>query len=783
MLDSPLIGLMEDLLLPGESRTFLRTLVVPAGGSRTLTLEQSICVVSVTSSVELPSLMGGRCATIATVRELNDESVTLRGERRVRIKTAKGREAPYLAQIEELDPERPEKLIQATSALLSALDRGATPEVVGWEKPFADQIFELVRSMLTPAELRELLLRPLDESILELAKRWTLAKPAVEGASQLETMFQELAGKSELTQKKRQQLWSELVAIQKRLDVYDPSLKLDETDSVSRLTKKLMQAGLPAAAMAAAKRELRLLGSMSGTHHDYSTYLSHLDFMGRLPWHVDPTPEIDFDKVTAALDLNHSGLEKVKRRVCEFLATRALGGSAGSMILCLAGPPGVGKTTIARAIAEAMGRKFVRIALGGVHDEGEIRGHRLSYVAAGPGRILSGIAQAGSMNAVVLLDELDKIGMDRGRSPGAALHEVLDPEQNTHFQDNFLGVPYDLSHVLFIATVNDLTLVTPTLRDRLEPVELEGYTGTEKTHIVRAHLLERLRVETGLPQKLEITDELVGSLIDGYTSESGVRQLKRVLADLCRGRALRLARARSAENLTEASNDQPIFGPVTSEEIEDRLGAPHGSLRKPIGLPAGVAVGLSVGPEGGALMHVEAVIASGRGDLKMTGRLGDVTKESVEIARGYLRAHYKLFGISQEALASDVFVHMPSGSVPKDGPSAGVAVFLAVLSALTKVRIRSDVAMTGEITLTGRVLPVGGVRAKLLAAERAGISEVLIPAECKGDIPKELSTRVVLIQSLEDVARAGLVKTSPSTHTEDDQARRWLESDDGRSAP
>jgi ATP-dependent Lon protease len=748
MTDLPLIGVLEETILPGEERTFGPPVIVPA------TLEalvgRRLCALSVASHVELPTLVTARWGTECTVLAVTDAGVTLRGERRARLIRARGKESPYQAEVETPDSDtlalaRPAALLAGAHALVAALDAGATPDVPDWASRFEPAAIALARAVATKEELAEMVRVPAAEAITGLAKGIAARTQAQHASCKIETMMRELSGTPTLTPALRRRLWSQVVEIQRRLDVHDPSVAEEEGDDVARLQKRLMQAGLPKAARETAKRELRLLRGMSTSHHDYSTYLAHLDLMARLPWHADPPKIVDLDAVSAALDREHAGLEKAKRRVLEYLAVRALGGASASMILCLSGPPGVGKTSIARAIADALGRPFVRVPLGGIHDECEIRGHRMSFTAASAGRLIKGLAQAGSASAVVLLDEIDKVGTDRGRSPSAALLEVLDPEQNAHFQDNYLGVSYDLSSVLFIATANETSGIHPTLLDRMEPVELEGYSAREKIDIARRHLLSGLREDNGLPETPGIDDAALALVIEGYTREAGVRQLRRTLGNLFRARALELVRGAPGS----------LERPIDAEEITRVLGAPARASETVSGpLPAGVAAGMSVGPHGGSVLFVEVGRMPGKGRLELTGRLGEVMGETAKTALAHLKINAAHYGIALERFAADIHVHVPEAAQAKDGPSAGITLFAALLSSMTGTPLRAGVALTGEMTLTGRVLPVGGVRAKLLAAERAGVRRVILPEDNRADVPADLALEVVTVRDLEGVVRA-----------------------------
>lgn len=752
----PLIGLTEDGLLPGERRTLA---TADVGRSVTSTLAGHVggrvAVVTVTSPVELPGLVAQRWATEVEVIRATDSEAEVSGIRRVRIRSAKGREGAFVAEIEprEDGPLEVLPIVRGARDVLDALIRGARPDAPDWEASLTSSLLGLVRILGTSDLSEAAQRRPPAEALGALAKTLEERSAAVSATEDLERVALALStapegpapsddgakkGPSGAALKRR--LWSQVVEIQRKLDVYDPGVGKDG-DDLGLLQRRLMQAGMPKDAREVAKRELRLLRSMATSHHDHATYFAHLDFMARLPWQPDVVPPANLEAVERALESEHFGLGKAKTRVLEHLAVRELGGEGSSMVLCLSGPPGVGKTTIARSIAEALGRKFVRIPLGGVHDESEVRGHRLSFVAASAGRLLRGLAQAGSSSAVVLLDEIDKVGGDRQRSPAAALLEALDPEQNGHFQDNYLGVPFDLSNVLFITTANDPSAMHPALRDRMEPVEIEGYTAEEKTLIATKHLLPRVAREVGLQSPTVVEPEALRALIEEHTSEAGVRQLKRALGEIYRARALSLVRARAS-----ASDDGTVTvsAPITHAEIGEVLGAPRHVKR---GLPdratVGVSVGLSVSGDGGSLLLLEVGLVPGKGKLHATGSLGKVMGESVQTALTYARMHAARLGLRKDYADFDVHVHAPEGAVPKDGPSAGVALLVALISAFRNQAPSPDVAMTGELSLSGQVLRVGGVKPKVLAAERAGVRRVLLPEGNLVDAPRD--TRVVLV--------------------------------------
>jgi len=508
-------------------------------------------------------------------------------------------------------------------------------------------------------------------------------------------------------------LHEQLKAIQK---------ELGETDGkgveVEELRKKLYDAKMPPEVEKEALKELARLERIPEAAPEHSLLRTYFDWLVELPWSIFTEEEIDLPKAREILDADHYGLEKVKKRIIEFLAVRKLMPHGKSPILCLVGPPGVGKTSLGQSIARAMNRKFVRQSLGGVHDEADIRGHRRTYVGALPGNIIQGIRKAGSRNPVFMLDEVDKLSASFHGDPSAALLEVLDPSQNSTFQDHYLAVPFDLSQVLFIATANVLDTVPGPLRDRMEILELPGYIEEDKLAIAKGYLVPRQTAENGLkPENISFTDEAIREIIRSYTREAGVRQLERELGAVCRSVATRIAEGFS-ETITVTPESIPAYlGPEKFfNEIALRTSLP------------GVATGLAWTPFGGDILFVEATKMAGDGKLLLTGQLGDVMKESAQAALSLVKSRAETLGIDPDIFKkNDLHIHIPAGAIPKDGPSAGVTLFVALVSLLTGRRISKDVAMTGEISLRGLVLPVGGIKEKVLAAKRAGISCVLLP--------------------------------------------------------
>lgn len=514
----------------------------------------------------------------------------------------------------------------------------------------------------------------------------------------------------------------------------------DEEDPwIDDLAARLADKRMPPEAAAMAEKELGRLRRMNPQSGEATILRTYLELLGDLPW-SEATPDVlEIDDARALLAREHYGLEKVKKRILEYLCVRKLAPEKRGPILCLAGPPGVGKTSLARSIAQTLGRNFVRVSLGGIRDDAEVRGHRRTYVGALPGRIIQGMKQAGTVNPVFLLDEIDKLAApDMRGDPAGALLEALDPEQNDTFEDHYLGTPYDLSRVIFVCTANDLSRIPMVLRDRLEVIELSGYTVEEKIAIARDYLLPRARGEHGLgDDQPAITQEVLQVLATQYTRESGVRNLQRELESLLRDSAMAIAEGRAAARTLAPEDLTPILGPPKFfDEVID--GSPT----------LGVVTGLGWTPTGGRLLFVEARLTPGDGRIRLTGRLGDVMKESGQTALSLVRSMADRFGVDARFLEqSDVHVHVPAGAVPKDGPSAGVTVTTALISVLTGRKVRADVAMTGEITLRGRVLPIGGVREKVLAAHRAGIRHVVLPkrnAKDEPDIPDRVRNDLTL---------------------------------------
>jgi ATP-dependent Lon protease len=505
--------------------------------------------------------------------------------------------------------------------------------------------------------------------------------------------------------------------------------ELGETDEgsveVEEYRTKIHERGLPEEAVKEAERELDRLSKMHPSSAEYTVASTYLDWLTELPWNETTEDNLDIKKARKVLDDDHYGLDKPKRRIIEYLAVRKLKPDSKGPILCLAGPPGTGKTSLGASIARALGRKFHRISLGGVRDEAEIRGHRRTYVGALPGRIIQGLRRAGSNNPVFMMDEIDKVGSDFRGDPSSALLEVLDPEQNYTFSDHYLDVPFDLSKVMFICTANILDTIPSALRDRMEVIQLLGYTEDEKVKIAQRYLVPRQRKANGITSRqITIAASAIRRIISGYTREAGLRNLEREIATICRGVATKIAEETIKKASIKAQDVAEYLGPVRfTSEAKSRMTTP------------GVAMGLAWTPVGGDLLFIEATSMKGNKGLTLTGQLGDVMKESAAAALSFIRSHAKQLGIDEDFFAKhDIHVHVPAGAIPKDGPSAGVTMLTSLVSLLTNRKIRKDLAMTGEITLRGQVLPVGGIKEKMLAAHQAGIKMIIMPKQNEKDL-------------------------------------------------
>ncbi|MEI6243968.1 MAG: endopeptidase La [Acidobacteriota bacterium] len=618
----------------------------------------------------------------------------------------------------------------------------------------ADFIASSLSTLATP--VKQEILDTLDvRSRLENLHRLLIKELEVlEIGSKIQSQVQSEVGKNQREYFLREQL----KAIQKELGDVD-----DDTRDLDELSEKIDAAGMPEDVKKEALRELDRLERMPPAAAEYTVSRTYIDWLVTLPWVKRSDETIDLVRTQQVLDADHSGLEKAKDRILEYLAVRKLNPGVKGPILCFVGPPGVGKTSLARSIATSLGREFVRVSLGGMRDEAEIRGHRRTYVGSLPGQIIQGLRRAGARNPVFILDEIDKLGTDFRGDPASALLEVLDPEQNHTFRDHYLDVPFDLSEVLFITTANVLDTLPPALRDRMEVLELPGYTEEEKVRIAREHLIAKQIVNHGLtPEVLSLTDAALSALIRGYTREAGVRNLERELGAICRKIARRHA---------EGHVDPTI---VTPQVVVDLLGAPN-YLDEDLAdrtRQAGVAIGLAWTPSGGEVLFVEASRMPGTGQLTLTGQLGEVMKESARAALSWIRAHAANYDIDPQFFRdSEIHLHVPSGAIPKDGPSAGITMVVALASALSGRPVRGDIVMTGEITLSGRVLPIGGVKEKVLAARRHGIREVILPKQNEKHVVEDLTDEVRrgltvhYVSEMDEVLALALTPMSASPNT------------------
>ncbi|MEE7626735.1 endopeptidase La [Methylobacter sp. Wu8] len=652
---------------------------------------------------------------------------------------------PFLvARIERY--EEPELSSQDVEARVITLKQKAL-EMLAQTRQAPDELVNAVRSIASPAMLADLIasyliskpaekqeilaLFDIQERIDKILELLNYQIEVLKLSNKISEQTQETMGQ----QQREFVLREQMKAIQKELGEED-----GHAAEIEEISKAISAAKMPEDVEKQARKELGRLQHMPDASGEYSMIRTYLDWLTELPWSVASTTAIDITKARETLNEDHYGLEKIKQRILEFLAVRKLNPNGKSPILCFVGPPGVGKTSLGRSIARATGREFVRASLGGLHDEAEVRGHRRTYIGALPGNIIQSIRKAGTNNPIFMLDEMDKIGSGGFHGdPSSALLEVLDPEQNSTFRDNYLAVAFDLSHVMFIGTANVLDNIPAPLRDRMEVIELTGYTSDEKLQIAKRYLVHRQLESNGLsPEQCTISDSAILAIIQDYTREAGCRNLEREIGSVFRHVAMRIAEGISVNEQIDAEQLHGILGPKKFDsEVAMRTSAP------------GVATGLAWTPVGGDILFIEAARVPGNGKLILTGQLGDVMKESAQAALSLVKSRAHELGLDPENFEkNDIHVHVPAGAIPKDGPSAGVAMFIALFSAFSERTVHSDVAMTGEISLRGLVLPVGGIKEKVIAAARAGIKTVMLPARNRRDfeeIPEAVRNRLQFI--------------------------------------
>jgi ATP-dependent Lon protease len=673
----------------------------------------------------------GTAAVILKMRKADDDSVRLliQGLYRFRLENWVGQD-PYLAARITPIPEEYEPSLEI-EALVSNV-KGLFLKMLELSPYLPSELGALVREFSDPRVLADVTAGSLNISkaekqelleTIDVTERLRKVLACINRELEILELGKKIQGQVKTEMDKAQKdyyLREHIKVLQKELGESD-----DRTREVDELQFRLEEAGLPPHAMKEAERELTRLKRTPPTSPDHQVIRNFLEWLIELPWTKSSEDNLDLHQAREILDEDHYDLEKVKKRILEYLAVRKLKPDMKGPILCFVGPPGTGKTSLGRSIARALGRKFVRLSLGGVRDEAEIRGHRRTYVGALPGRIIQSIRRAGSNNPVFILDEVDKIGADFRGDPSSALLEVLDPEQNNTFSDHYLEVDFDLSKVMFITTANLLDPIPPPLRDRMEVLELTGYTEEEKLEIAFSHLLSRQLEAHGLTaEQMDLTPEAVRRVISSYTREAGLRNLEREIAALCRGVAREVAEG----------GRQHVK--IDADDVATYLGPPRFFRDAALDHPEpGVATGLAWTPTGGDILFIEVLRMPGKGNLKLTGQLGDVMKESANAALSYIRARAPFLGIAEDFFdKSDLHIHVPAGAIPKDGPSAGVAMLTALVSLLSGRPVKKGLAMTGEITLRGHVLPVGGIKNKVLAAHRAGIQEIILPAQNKVDL-------------------------------------------------
>ena len=671
---------------------------------------------------------------------------------------------PFIrAEIEVLHsqlPPAPDKQWEATVGSL----RESALQLISLAQEAPPEAHTLLNNIVDPGTLADFLAGSLSLDVpqkqdlleeLDVVKRVRAVQVRVSAQLEIAQLQQKIQKdvQSQFTDAQRRAYLREQVrAIQKELgeEATGSQAQMDQ------LKKRLDESQPPKEVMEQAEKELGRLNVIPPASPEFSVIIGYIETLADLPWSRMSPDKLDLNEAQKILDRDHYDLEKVKRRLIEYLAVRKLNPQGRGPILCFLGPPGVGKTSLGQSIADALGRKFSRMSLGGIRDEAEIRGHRRTYIGAMPGRIIQELRRVGTRNPVIMLDEVDKIGADFRGDPASALLEVLDPRQNNAFVDRFLDVPFDLSQVIFIATANYMDPVPPALRDRMEVIEIPGYTETEKLNIAKKYLVQRQFHENGIkPEQCVFRDEALEKIIADYTHEAGVRELERQIGSICRAVAAKIARGECESVTITGEQVQEILGPQRYVR-ETRL-----KTSKP-----GVVTGLAFTPMGGEILHIEATRYSGSGNIRLTGHIGDVMRESAQAAISLVRSRAKELGIDANAFKeTDIHIHVPSGAVPKDGPSAGIAMFTAIASLFTDTPVRSDVAMTGEISLRGLVLPIGGLKEKALAAARAGIENVIIPKLNEKDLPElpdevKHKLKFTAAETVDEVLAAALEKSS-----------------------
>ena len=761
----PLVALRETVIFPEmivplqvgrEKSVAALNAAVDAGSHIALVTQRQADQEDVTEPSQLYEV--GTLAKIAQVVQLQDGTVRaiVQGQTRIRVLGFAGTEPHLRARIVELRDTTP------SNVEIEALMRSVQAQVEQYVQagaPVPPEAAVAARNITEPGLLADMTAYSPDmtteqrQELLEtidIVERLKLVSSFL--ARQIEIL--ELKGKiqsevkSEMDKTQREYILREqLKAIQRELGDDDP-----QQADVNELRDKVEASGMPDEVKARAIKEIDRMSRIPSASPEVGVIRTYVDWLVSLPWNVTTEDRYDIKEAVKILDEDHYGLEKVKERILEYLAVRSLADTIRSPILALIGPPGVGKTSLGKSVARAMGRKFVRMSLGGIHDEAEIRGHRRTYIGALPGRIIQNVKTAGTSNPVFMLDEIDKIGMDFRGDPSSALLEVLDPEQNNTFQDNYLEVPFDLSKVLFIATGNLTDPIPAALRDRMEIIQLPGYTQREKAEIGKRFLVSKQRGNHGLKAgQIEITDEAMTELVQAYTKEAGVRNLEREIANVMRKVARSVAEGRKRKTIVDRKKLVEFLGPPRWEygelEPEDQIGS---------------ATGLVVTEVGGDIVAIEVTRMEGKEDFILTGQLGEVMRESARAGLSWIRTHADSLGIPRETFEKQTLhIHVPAGAIPKDGPSAGITMATAMISAFTGIPVRKDVAMTGEITLRGRVLPIGGLKSKILAAHLSGARMVIMPRKNEKDlrdIPEEIrkSIKLVLADSMDQVLEAAL---------------------------